>query len=282
MKEELLKLQEAIYQQELIEEEYFVEDSAKLYFFPIGNFFDLYFYGNGYDDFPHTRVEDFEENSNIPFCLFLEFICKQEYANRIVSLTFNGADEGANGTKNWDFSRIVNSDVLFPNLKQLSVQLSDLGDHNFNIIGQDYDEDGMIAKLLSKMPNLETLIVPSAPNKLFFDIENHPLRYLKVQAGYDNQSFIKNLAQSDNFRHLSSLDFTDFMDTNNAATDDFVPFEDFKALFISKAFSMVKRFVLRNSILTKEQLLELQRINKNIQFLYVDAKGGQYVSNMEK
>ncbi len=56
----------------------------------------------------------------------------------------------------------------------------------------------------------------------------------------------------------------------------------FKALFISKAFSTVKHSVLRNSILAKEQLLELQRINENVQFLYVDAKGGQHVSNMEK
>lgn len=282
MKEKLLKLQRKIYQQESIEGEYFVGDSAKLYFFPMGDFYDLYFYGNGYDDFPHTKVADFKENSNIPFCSFLEFICKQEHANCIVSLTFNGADEGANGTKNWDFSRIVNSDVLFPNLKQLSVQLSDLGDHNFNIIGQDYDEDGMIAKLLSKMPNLETLIVPSAPEKSFFDIENHPLRYLKVQAGYDNQRFIKNLAQSDNFRHLLSLDFTDFMDTSSATTENFVPFEDFKALFTSKTFSTVKHFVLRNSILIKEQLFELQRMNEEVQFLYVDAKGGQYVSNMKE
>lgn len=282
MKEELLKLQRKIYQQELGEGEYFIGDSAKLYFFPIGDFYDLYFYGNGYDDFPHIQVEEFEENYNLPFCSFLEFICKQEQANRIVSLTFNGADEGANGTKNWDFSRIVNSDVLFPSLKQLSVQLSDLGDHNFNIIAHNYEEDGMIANLLVKMPNLQSLTIPSAPDSTFFDINNHPLRNLKVQVGYENQGFIKNLAQSDNFRHLSSLDFTDFMDTSSATTENVVPFEDFKALFTSKAFSTVKHFVLRNSILTEEQLFELQRINKEVQFLYVDAKGGQYVSNMKE
>ena len=50
----------------------------------------------------------------------------------------------------------------------------------------------------------------------------------------------------------------------------------------SSAFSLVKRFVLRNSMLNKEQLIELQCLNKNIQFMYVDAKGGQYVSHMKK
>lgn len=281
MKEELLELQKKIYQHELNGGEYFPGYSSKLYFFPVGNFYDLYFYGNGYDDSPHIKAAELDETDNIPFCTFLDFICQQEHANQIVSLTFNGADEGANGIKNWDFSRIINSDVTFPNLKQLSVQLSDLGDHNCTIIAQDYDENGMIAELLAKMPMLEELTVPSTPDESFFNVENHPLRYLRVQVGCDHQGFIKNFTESNNFHQLTSLDFTDFIDMSNATTDDFVCFEDFKALFTSSAFSTVKRFVLRNSLLTKEQLMELQRLNDKVQILYVDAKGGQYVSNMK-
>jgi len=269
MERELLELQKKIYQQELHENGFFIGDSSQLYFSSVGQFYDLYFYGDGYSD-------------SMPFRMLLEFISKQEYADRIVSMKFDGPDEGANGTKNWDFDLIADSNVMFPNLKQFIVQLSDYADHNCNIIGKDYEEDGMIAKLLVKMPTLMSLSIPSAPNKSFFDIASHPLKYLRLQAGYDNQNFIRNLAQSNNFQSLASLDYSDFMDTNNATKDCYTSFEDFKMLFTSTAFSSVKRFILRNSILNKEQLFELQCLNNSLQFMYVDAKCGQYVSNMKK
>lgn len=269
MEQELLELQKNIYQEESQEYEFFIGYSSQLFFSSIGQFYDLYFYGDG-------------NNDSVPFQMLLEFICKQEYADRIVSMRFDGPDEGANGTKNWDFELVTNSNVMYPNLKQFKVQLSDYADHNCNIIGKYYDEDGMIAKLLVKMPTLMSLTVPSAPDKSFFDIACHPLEYLRLQAGYDNQNFIRNLAQSNNFQLLASLDYSDFMDTNNATKDCYTSFEDFKMLFTSTAFSSVKHFILRNSILSKEQLFELQCLNNILQFKYVDAKCGQYVSNMKK
>ncbi len=269
MERELLELQKKIYQEESQEYEFFIEYSSRLFFFPVGQFYDLFFYGGGNSDSESFRM-------------FLEFICKQENADRIVSLKFGGPDEGANGTKNWDFEPVANSNVMFPNLKRFEVQLSDYADHNCSIIGKDYYEDGIIAKLLVKMPALESLSIPSAPDKSFFEIGSHPLQDLRLQVGYDNQNFIRNFAQSNNFQSLISLDYSDVMDFNNATKDCYTSFEDFKMLFTSSAFSLVKRFVLRNSMLNKEQLIELQCLNKNIQFMYVDAKGGQYVSHMKK
>lgn len=284
MKEALSELQRNIYQQEVEATEgiYDIGDSARLYYAPVGDLYDLYFYGNGYDDYPHIPATELEADSNRPFCSLLDFIARPEHAGRIASLTFDGPDEGSNGTKNWDFTRLIHADAFFPNLKQLSVQQCDWGDHNFNIIGRDYEEEGMIARLLSKMPHLEALTVPSAPDRSFFDIPGHPLKYLKVQAGYDHQGFIRNLAASTNFPQLAVLDFTDFMDTNNASTADFVPFEDFKALFTSPAFSTVRHFTLRGSILTRGQLLELQTLRRDVQFLHVAATCGQYVSHMRE
>ena len=285
MTERLLQLQKEIYHFETTdfetqeEQDYFVGYSPKLYFFPVGDFFDISFYGNGFDDEPNTKAKDFDYESNFAFCAFLDFICEQENAEKLISLTFDGPDEGANGTKNWDFSRIINSDVTFLNLKSLKIQLTNLGDHNGNIIASVYDEEGMIAKLMEKMPNLETLVIPSAPNKSFFEIGKHPLKRLILQVGYDNQNFIENFAESDNFYQLTALDFTDMIDSYDMPEENSVSFESFEKLFKSKAFSTVKHFKLRNSILSKEQLFELQKLN-DVQFLYIKAKGGRYVSHL--
>ena len=284
MKEKLLQLQKDIYNFETQEdpEDYFIGYSPKLYFFPVGDLYDIYFYGDGNEEDPTVKAVDFEYESNFPFYAVLDFLCNQENADKIVSLTFDGPDEGANGTKNWDFSRIIDSGVEFPNLKSLKIQLTNLGDHNQNIIdtgGGSMEEGGTVARLLAKMPALETLAIPSAPDKSFFEIGRHPLKRLIVQAGCDNQNFIGNFADSNNFYQLASLDFTDLIDVYDIPDDNYVSFESFKKLFTSQAFSTVKHFKLRNSILTEEQLFELQKLS-NVQFLYINAKGGRYVSHL--
>ena len=291
MQEKLLNLQREIYLTETAEIgtqeklNFYVGSSAMLYFFPINDFFSISFYGGGYDEAPDVKAKELDSDMNVAFCSFLDFICEQENAEKIVSLTFDGPDEGANGTNGWDFSRIVNSKVTFPNLRIFKVKLTDMGDHNQSIIGSRYSmsEDGMIAKLIKKMPNLETLAVPSAPDKSFFDIGEHPLRQLIVQAGYNSQDFIENFAESGNFYQLGALDFSDLHDSLDCYSEqDFIQFETYKKLFESNAFSTSKHFhfTLRNSTLTKEQLYELQKINSNVQFLYIEKAKSRYVSNM--
>ena len=285
MIEQLIQIQEEIYDYETKDfdtgekREYFIYCAPKIEFSKIGDLFSLSFYGNGYDDDPNIKATDFEYQTNFAFCRFLDFISEQQNADKIISLHFGGHDEGANGTKSWFFDRIVNSDIEFPNLKIFSVQPTDLGDHNQSIIDGDFsmEESGIIAKLISKMPKLENLTVPSAPDKSFFEIGKHSLSYLKVQAGYSHQNFIENLSESENFNKLMMLDYTEVIDFFDMSAEDYTHFESFKKLFQSKAFSTVRRFILRNSILTKEQLLELRQLN-DVQFLNIVAKGGRYVS----
>jgi hypothetical protein len=44
-----------------------------------------------------------------------------EVASRVASLTFDGPDEGANGTRDWDFSWLLAQEVTFPELEQLII-----------------------------------------------------------------------------------------------------------------------------------------------------------------
>lgn len=288
MLQRILDLQKEIYQAVTTDETgntlpFRAEYTPYVAFSQAGELFSLSFFGNGYDDDSQIKAVNFKKEDwyNFAFCRFLDFIAEPKNAEKILSLKFHGADEGANGTKSWDFNRLVNAEVVFPNLKHFEVKLTDLGDHNQSILdnGFSYQENGITAKLLQKMPNLTSLILPSAPNKAFFEVGEHPLQYLKIQAGYNHENFIENWAKSQNFPHLRAVDYSEVFDTSGI--DEYTDFEHFKALFQSKAFSSVKHFTLRNFNLTKEELFELQKLN-SVQFLTIDAHGGKYVSYLMK
>jgi hypothetical protein len=284
MLEALEKLQRDILHYETQQEYgYVVGYSPKLMFYQVGNLFEIILYSDGYDDDASIKAIDIDYEENYVFCALLDLLTIQNNANKLLAIEFTGQDEGANGIKSWMFDRIINSKVNFPNLKSFKVQLTDLGDHNTNIIdGGGLEEKGVLAKLLAKMPVLEIMIVPSAPDKSFFEIGEHPLGYLKVQSGISSQNFISNLANSNNFVNLKAIDYAEQIDfENNSDQIEFTSFSDFKQLFLSQGFASVKRFVLRGSKLTKEQLLELHGSNK-VQFLCIDAHGGFYVNNLKR
>lgn len=159
-----------------------------------------------------------------------------------------------------------------------------MGDHNISIIGS-YDENGIIANLASKMPNLRVLKAPSAPDKSFFEIDELKINSLTIQAGYAHQNFIRNLADSNNLKYLSNLDYTDTIDASNEIKKDgyydYSTFEDYKYLFESEILPNNGRFhfKLREQRLTEEQLIELQKI-KAIQFLYIKTDSSKYVSHI--
>lgn len=277
----LQQLQQEIYRYTTAEDKtYFPGYSPKLSFYQVGELFDISFYGDGYDDDPNTLMSEISDGYNFAFCRLLDVLTSQEYADQLVSISFEGPDEGANGTKSWDFTRLTNSGVNFPELKSFKVKLTDPGDHNLNIIeGSGEEGEEMIAKLISKMPVLEELVLPSTPGISFFEIGEHPLKHLTLQAGYGHQHFIENLANSSNFKGLKSLDYSDMMDLYDLPEDEFTPFHSYAALFVSTALLPVKHLKLRNTKLSQEQLFELQKLN-DIQFLYIDVHGGRYVSHM--
>ncbi|MDR1007705.1 MAG: hypothetical protein LBL65_03975 [Campylobacteraceae bacterium] len=272
---DLLKLQEDIYKYECKKWSEYDMYSSRVSFSKIGELYEIVYFGDGYDDNPNDIPQNCD---NFAFASLIELLLKN--SSKIKSLIFAGPDEGANGTKNWDFTRLINSKVIFENLVHFKVRLTDLGDHNQSVIASGYDENGQIAALASMMPKLEILQVPSAPNEDFFKLKNLNLKKLTIQAGYDTQNFITNLANSDNLKNLLALDYTNiFYDFDIIGTT----FEEYKLLFESNFFEncLEKRkvpfhFTLRDDKLTCEQLTKLRQI-KNIQFLYINCKGGEYI-----
>lgn len=217
--------------------------------------FHLDFYGDCFE-------ESYEDH--------LTTLARPDLAACLRSLILRGPDEGANGTKNWNLDPLLSTDTSFPELETFSIQRNQPGDHNRSIIGADYEEAGVLAQLLSKSPRLRELTVPSAPDAEFFRVGERPLRSLTVDAGYDTQGLISNLAQSSCFPELRNLEWGEYHET---CVDDYLsnctPLEDYRALFQSKAFATVNRFVWRNSVCTDDEIRELQAVKPDLQLLVV-------------
>ncbi len=221
----------------------------------IDNVFHLDFYGGCFEN---------------GFADLLNTVATPDVAPAIASLQLRGPDEGANGTHNWDIEPMVATDATFAQLETFSIQLNQPADHNRSIVGAGYDEDGLLSRLLSKSPRIQSLTVPSAPNRAFFDIAERPLRFLSVDAGYDTQDFISNLAVSSCFPNLQCLEWGEY---NETYIDDYrvncTPMENYHELFRSKAFDAVRRFVWRNPICEDDEIKELKAMKPELQILIV-------------
>jgi hypothetical protein len=204
------------------------------------------------------HVEYFGDWCDEPFTEVLDAVARPEVAERLAVLHFDSPDEGANGTRAWDFSPFLATDTVFPRMASFRVAWQRPGDHNYPILG-NYDEGGMIAQLLDRMPNLGELTVPSAPDASFFDRPAHPLAYLKVAAGYDHQDFIRNLSQSTCFPKLFRLEFSDYNQPYHAYPESCVPYDQYVGLFQSPAMSSV-HIGLWFAPLTPEQLAQLRAL----------------------
>ena len=195
-----------------------------------------------------------------PFNYLCSSLARTEIASVIGSLSLRShSDLGVNGTRNWDLWMLVHGAVVFPNLRSFSVEQNNPDGQNRVIVGADYDESGVLGRLLRKSPALEKLTVPSAPDRSFFELKSHPLRFLNVDAGYDTQDFIGNLAASSCFPNLTTFEFGEF---NETYLDDFqascTPFDDYRRLFMSEAFSRVKMFVWRNPVCSESEMMKLR------------------------
>jgi len=206
-----------------------------------------------------------------------ETLSDPEVAQGIVSISLRGPDEGANGTKNWNLEPLVANRHGFPNLQTLSVELNRPGDHNRIVIASSFDEDGVIARFVSRCPNLTYLTIPSAPSPDFFATPLKSLRFLSVDAGYDTQDFLHHLGNSQNLPSLKNLQWGEY---SEYYLDDWrascTPFADYKKLFSSSAFEKVKGFTLRQPNLATEQIAELQTARPDLQFMLI-RHGSEYV-----
>ena len=236
-----------------------IDESERLLFCPIGDALHVEFYGLTFGTF---------------FERFMETLRAPAVAACVGALVFDGPDEGGNGTRDWDFSPLLQRETQFPRLQTLEVVPSTPDQHNQTVIRQYLEEDGQIARLISRMPNLEHLTVPCAPDATFFQIGSHPLQTLRVEAGFDTQDFVLNFAQSSNFGQLRALDFGDYSQTYmENYREDCTPFEHYKLLFRSPAFATIRRFTLRNSILLEQQLKYLAQIKRECSFMAIRCVG---------
>jgi hypothetical protein len=204
------------------------------------------------------------------FCDLLDTLVEPGVASSVASIQLRGPDEGANGTRNWDLSTIAENAVTFPKLGSLCVEQTKPTDHNRTIVASTYDEDGVLAKILRKAPALKVLVTPSAPNADFFRVGSRPIEYLSVDAGYDHQGFIANLARSSCFPQLRSFEFGEY---NETYMEDFsahvTPFSDYRELFTSPAFAPVTVFLWRNPGCSPVELAAAKELNKRRQVLVV-------------
>ncbi|WP_010254699.1 hypothetical protein [Myroides injenensis] len=279
MIDKLLNLQERIYNYYNREFPYNLKYSPRISFSKIGGLFELNYYGDGYDEdynTPSYKLEQ-EDGYSFGFSATIDFII--EHANAFIALNFNSPDAGANGFRIWNFSRLVGNNIIFKNLESFKIGLTDMGDHNLTLISDDSgQENGIIAKLVSKMPKLKVLQVPCAPNETFFEIDNLKIEELIVRSGLDHQDFIQNLARSKNLPKLTSLDFSDVYDYySDRPFNEFTSLFDYQILFRSPVIKdkLGFHFKLRDARLTSEECRTLQNMNK-IQLLHIIEIPGQY------
>ncbi len=236
------------------------------------------------------QVEYFGELWEEPFAWTLACLADQEVADAIVALSFTGPDEGANGTREWEFTPLLDSIVRFPLLKSLVVRPSGQADHNTALIqraGTIMEESGDIARFVAKAPNLIQLTMPTAPDASFFTVPLPHLSTLVVESGSDTQNFIENLASSTNLTALWSLDFTESTELQSTWADErepgFVtPFQAYERLFHSPMGEQLRALYLRNTCLTVEQLQALQALRPRLQFMVVQSPRGGYVSHFSQ
>ncbi len=219
--------------------------------------FDIDFYGDAFDE-SYTDL--------------LDVLARPSVAPHIRSVMLRGPDEGANGTQNWDLEPLLATDATFAQLQTFAVKQNKPGDHNRSIVARDYDENGVLGRLLAKAETLRELTVPSAPAANFFELGPRPIRFLSVDAGYATQSFIRNLAASSYFRELSCLEWGEY---NETYMDDFsencTPLDEYRTLFSSEAFRNVRRFVWRNPVCSQEEIAELKKLKADLQLLVVQT-----------
>lgn len=211
------------------------------------------------------------------FALLLETLARSDVAASIGSLAFRGPDEGANGTRNWDFTPLISTAIVFPRLTSLFIEPTAPDHHNQTIVAETYEEDGQVARFLERAPMLRELTSPSAPDSRFFGVGVRPLVTLRIEAGYDTHDFLSNLSRSRCFPELRILDWGEY---NQRYVGDYrercTPFEQYRELFRSAALRPVRVFVLRNAVFDAAKFRELKALRPDLTFRRIDCSG-EYV-----
>ena len=233
------------------------------------------------------HVEYFGDTWGDAFDETLACLSRQDVADCITSLSFSGIDSGANGSREWMFTPLLDSPVTFPRLRSLFIKPTQPEDHNQSLVCTSdgiLEEGGDIARWVRKTPHLSELTVPNPPNADFFAVPLPQLRSLCVGAHFDTQNFIRNLAAATHLPGLTLLDFSESTEQQMVWPADRVPggitaFEDYEALLHSPMGAQLRVLRLRNTCLGLDQLQQLQGVRQGLQFMVIQSTIGGYVSH---
>lgn len=202
-----------------------------------------------------------------------QLLSRPDLAEMLRWLSLRSPDVGVNGTREWDFTPLLETKAQFPCLQSLQIARTPPENHNHAIIGQGYEENGQLGALLNRMPALIELWTPSAPDATFCERVGHPLQLLHLDCGYDHQDFIANLAQSHCFPQLKHFEFNDYvpfyMPDWQASC---VPYSHYKQLLLSETLPAFSTFFLRSSNLNESQREALKNLRTGLHFTYQNPR----------
>lgn len=206
---------------------------------------------------------------DVPF----EVLAREPVASKLVSLTIDGPDTGCNGVRNWDLSSFAESDCGYPVLQHLRAARTAASHHNRSIIASIYEEAGVLGQIAAKAPALQSLESPSAPQAKFLDAKLDNLTHLFIDAGFDTQDFIRNLARRRLPPLLRGFEWGEYaehyLDDWKAKT---TPFSDMLELFKNNDFGQIQYFALKNPIYADEELRELTELRPKMQFKVISSR----------
>lgn len=220
----------------------------------------------------------------------LDALADPDVAESLASLSLTGPDEGANGTREWILTSLLDSDVQFPRLRRVYVRPTEPDDHNFSLIskaGAVMEEQGEIARLCRKAPRLTELTVPNAPDASFFAVPLPALCSLRIGGGYDTQRFVANLARATNLPSLYHLDFSESADLflrwpEGEHPPRPTPFSAFEVLVGGRLSTQLRALTLRNTCLSRTELEALQARAPSLQLKVIQSTHGGYVQHFAK
>jgi hypothetical protein len=212
----------------------------------------------------------FNDRTTVPILEdLLRLLASGDVAHALRSFTYRTeAVLAANGTYDFNIDALVDGTHVFPNLTRLSLDQGE-GEHGYKILtspssGDDWQEAGVLARVLDKAPTLKELVVPVPPDESFFRGPSHPLRSLDVDAGFGHADFIKHLAASTRFEQLRQIVFTDFRQHYLSDwREQTTTFEAYSQLFNAPIASRLDSICLREVNLTDEQVRSLLAIRSD-------------------
>lgn len=253
-----------------------LETSHQLMFAPIGERWHVHYHG------PAASTGDTEQPV---FAELQDALAEPAIAQALHALSFTGPDEGANGTREWVFTPLIERGVPFPHLRHLAIPQADNTAHNAVCIvreGEILDDAGDVGRMVALMPALESLELPQAPDPAFFKVPLPALQRLKIGAGHNPNGFIAHLARhAAQYPALRQLDFSDVLGPFMEPEGDWppTPFEDYEALFESAIGQQLWAMVLRNAQLTEAQYRQLDQMRRNVSLQVTHNFPGCYVSH---